>query len=197
MSQRPRRKRRKRHIKIQQPSAARGRVKSRPAQHRFRDYQWKDISEIDGFRTRRRSAQLRLAADNDVPQGLLDELAKRKIRVESAEDRADDHGLVRWARKNRLMLLTFNHRDFLRQRKHPLQKSPCIIVVTVPNENWDAALPTLDDFFMFAKNFPSEWWRETRIRITEADFVVIKRVAGREKRYRVAQIGGRLRWLRA
>ena len=195
MSRRPR-NRKKHRIKARLP-APHGRIRVKPPPlevHPSRG--WEEISYIYGYRPGARPKKLKLCADNDVPQELLDTIRDDDIPVESARDAgldsAGDDRISAWARRRKRILLTFNHRDFWNDAKHPLQNSPGMIVMAIRNSHVsEAALALAILYESFARHFTLDWWSGVKVRVFKREYIIRTIMQGRVIQYKVKYVGGR------
>lgn len=158
---------------------------------------WKEITHISGHRQGGLPRKLKLCADCDVPQELIEALRYDGIPVETAFetgiDGKDDRVVVAWTRRSKRVLLTFNHRDFWSDTKHPLQKLPGMIIMAIPNSQApEAALALAILYDTFARHFTLDWWTEMKVRVSEKDYVIKRRIEGRTERLRVKYVNDRL-----
>ena len=120
--------------------------------------------------------KLKLYADINVPQPLVQELRSAGLVVHSARgkgsSRRPDQNIYQEARDQGLVLLTMD-RDFWDDRKHPLQTTSGIIFVDLPPDEPEKACDGLARFYaLFAKYFPLDWWKGTKARVYGNGFVL-------------------------
>lgn len=120
--------------------------------------------------------KLKLFADANIPKPLIDELRSAGLAIDSAVEKDvathPDGNILQIARKVDAVILTMD-RDFWDDRQHPMQKSPGVIFVDVAPDQIDKAIDGLAKFYaLFAKEFPLDWWHETKARVTENGFVI-------------------------
>ena len=153
-------------------------------------YGWAEISRIYGYQPGGRPKKLKLCADCDVPQELIEALRTDGIPVKAALDAGIDGGndgaIAAWAKRQGRVLLTFNHRDFWNDTKHPLQKSPGMIIMAIPNAGLHEALYALAILYeSFARHFTLQWWTETKVRVLKREYVIKARMQGRVRQLKV------------
>jgi predicted nuclease of predicted toxin-antitoxin system len=120
--------------------------------------------------------KIKLFADANIPQPLIDELRSAGLVVDCATDRHiathPDKNIMKVVRKLGSILLTMDS-DFWDDRQHPMQKTPGVIFVDLPPDQISRAIDALAKFYaLFAKEFPLDWWSETKARITDKSFTI-------------------------
>lgn len=158
---------------------------------------WQEISHVYGYQPGSRPRKLKLCSDSDVPQVIVETLKESGIPVETAlesnMDGADDQAIVAWVKRRKRVLLTFNHRDFWNDQKHPLQMSPGMIIVAIPNSLFYEAATALDMLdWSFARHFSLGWWNETKARVMRNEYIIRTRFEGQKVQFRVRSFRDRL-----
>lgn len=101
----------------------------------------------------------------------------------------DDKDIVRWARENGHVIITFNARDYWRERRgFHLHECPGIIVLAMANNGIEAgpAARLIANFIMqVGHKVPVDWWRQTKIKVTGEHYLLRRSVAGQVREYKV------------
>ena len=141
---------------------------SEPKEYAWHEFPWNKAPAMP----RGPHKKLRLYADANIPQLLIQELRNAGLDVESATESGHgshpDANIVQDAEESGRVILTMD-RDFWDDRKHPLQKSPGIIFIDT--DQLDKAIQGLATFYvLFARYYPREWWCEMKARVTARGF---------------------------
>lgn len=120
--------------------------------------------------------KLKLLADANIPQVLIDELRAAGLVVDSVVEMGisghPDDNIVQLAKRLHKVILTMD-RDFWDDNKHPLRKSPGIIFVDVAPAQVEKAIDGLARFYgIFAREWPLDWWHQMKARVTEHGFAI-------------------------
>jgi predicted nuclease of predicted toxin-antitoxin system len=138
----------------------------------WREFEWdKAPRMLPGQRKK-----LKLYVDMNVPEPLIKELRSAGLVIHLARhegsDRRPDQNIYQEARKRGLVLLTMD-RDFWKDKEHPFQTTTGIIFVDVSPDQAEKACDGLALFYaLFAKYYPLDWWKGTKVRVYEHGFVV-------------------------
>jgi hypothetical protein len=116
-----------------------------------------------------------------------------KTALDAGVHTASDPAVVAWSKRQKRVLLTFNHHDFWSDRDYPLQQSPGMIIVQIPNDRVPQAIVSIDHFCsVVAKRVSLDHWTEMKVRVLESDYVIKRREQGLTVAERIKVVGDRL-----
>jgi predicted nuclease of predicted toxin-antitoxin system len=115
-------------------------------------------------------------ADACVPREVVEELRGADLdlmwAVEDGLRRHPDGNIYGRVRKLNRVLVTMD-RDFWDDREYPLHGGPGVIFVDHPPDQPARAIEALAiSYALFIKHFPGDWWRGTKVRVTDRGFSV-------------------------
>lgn len=173
-----------------------GRIRARPPPEASLGEGWEEITHLEGFQPGSSPKKLKLCVDCDVPMELVEALRNDNIPAELAVEAGinvrDDHAVAAWAKRRKRVLLTFNHKDFWNDTKHPLQKCPGIINMAIPKRHLpDSATALAILYESFARHFTLDWWDETKVRVTRKQYSIKFLHKGRVEQVKVKYISPR------
>ena len=140
-------------------------------------------------RTGEKRQKLRVLADHNVPQSLVEEIRAHGIMVKTAHElglaKVEDAELLSYAKREGLILLTLDD-GFWSDKKYPIHQSGGIIFVDISTPASATASLGLQMLFLFAKSFGGNWRSGLKARAT-SDKYDLKMVshAGKKAAYEV------------
>lgn len=159
--------------------------------------EWLEVPHHDWPSPKFRAKKLKLLADAQIPQPVLEEMKANGVSIDALDVNArslDDRGVLRLAQERRRVLLTLDA-DFWDDRRHPLQSvSSGIIYIAEPPSNADRVLEAfVFVYWCFAKHYPLDWWNHMKVRGRVRQFEVKMRTwEGKTARQKIALRHGRI-----
>jgi len=161
------------------------------------DEEWFEVSDEDWLDPRFIGKDLKLLADAQMPQPVIQEIGSAGIKVETLSQalrRHPDDNVLQLAQRTRRVLLTLDA-DFWDDRKHPLQTvHGGIIYVAEPPGQHDRILRAFGLVYgCFARSYPLDWWSHMKIKaVVGGFFIKMCTRQGNVARYRMRLQNGRL-----
>lgn len=161
------------------------------------DSEWFEIFDDLWVDPNFKPKKLKLFADAQFPQPVIEELRSAKISVRSSAEEGlesrSDSDMLQYANKTGYVLLTLD-RDFCNDKKYPLQKIKGIIFIDEPPNKQDQILRAFGLVYgCFAKSFSLDFWANLKIRATSEEFIIKMRTwQGKVTKYGVRLRSGHL-----
>lgn len=137
------------------------------------DDEWFELSDDLWLDPGEKRQKVRLLADHNVPQALVEEIRANDIAVKTARelglDKVDDPELLYYAKQKGMILLTMDN-GFWSDKQYPIHQSGGIIFIDVPTLASATASLGLQMLFLFAKSFGGDWRRGLKARATSEKF---------------------------
>jgi predicted nuclease of predicted toxin-antitoxin system len=137
------------------------------------DDEWFELSHDLWLEPGEKRQQVRLLADHNVPQSLVEEIRANGITVKTAQElrlaRLADAELLTHAKREGLILLTLDG-GFWSDKTYPIHQSGGIIFVDVRTSASAKASMGLQMLFLFAKSFGGNWRTGLKARATSDKF---------------------------
>jgi predicted nuclease of predicted toxin-antitoxin system len=158
---------------------------------------WFEISDELWLDPKSHPKKLKLCADANIPQFVVDELRGAGIPVITAQDdnieTREDKSILAWAKKSQRVLLTLD-RDFWDDHKFPMHDVPGVIFVDAPSNNTDSILQAFGLIYgTFASSYSLDWWQNMKARATTSRyFLKTRNWEGRIAKYEIKLKGGKL-----
>jgi predicted nuclease of predicted toxin-antitoxin system len=137
------------------------------------DDEWFELSDDLWLEPGEKRQKVRLLADHNVPQSLVEEVRAHGITVKTAHElglaRLEDAELLSYAKREGLILLTMDD-GFWSDKKYPIHQSGGIIFLDVSTSASATASRGLQMLFLFAKSFGGNWHMGLKARATSDKF---------------------------
>ena len=161
------------------------------------DEDWFEVSDEDWLDPKFKPKTLKLLADAQVPETVVQEINGAGISIETMREGAKgrpDPDVLQLAQKRGRVLLTLDG-DFWDDRKYPLQvvQRGIIFVAEAPEQHERILRAFGLVYGCFAKSYPLDWWNHMKVRAMLGEFEIKMRTwEGKVAKYRMKLLGGRV-----
>jgi predicted nuclease of predicted toxin-antitoxin system len=154
--------------------------------------EWKEVKYQLSGKVIPRPKKIKLIADQNVPQELIDDLKEHGIAIISIREvgftgHPDEHIREIAKKKNRVLLTT--DKDFWDEKKHPIHKCFGMIISEAGPQEYDKLIYSLAKLYVnFMKDFSHDLWANVKAYIKPNSFNIRQLTAeGRisEKEYKI------------
>lgn len=160
------------------------------------------ISKFPGYDGGRQTRKSRLLLDADA--GTLRDAFQTAVSeiwaVDAGLERLSDTEIVRWAKRNKRIVVTFNDKDYWPERSG-FKTSECggLLCLKLSNNGTNVAIAArlIDNLlFQMCSKLPAKWWLGTKVRISNGSYTIKHWQGGQLVRYSVREGSNSALWFK-